>query len=125
MYIHFSVLHWLPNRDQKCIIPLIINLDRTLYTAEVRHLIVSVVTALEGVVALVLSLIFCLLSRFFVHYSINCDRILNLKIALQSATSCYQLDVISTSNFCLLQIRIKLSTTICLIHCNFQTQNPI
>ena len=40
-------------------IDLIINLNRPQYTAEVRHLIVGEVMILEGVVALVLPLIYC------------------------------------------------------------------
>ena len=40
-------------------IDLLINLDRTIYTAEVRHLIMGEVTTLEDVVALVLSVPQC------------------------------------------------------------------
>ena len=50
-----------------------------------RDLIVGNVTSLEGVEAMMLSLIFCLQSRFFVHNSINFDRILRLKITIDLA----------------------------------------
>ena len=50
-----------------------------------RDLIVGNVTSLEGVEATVLSLTFCPQSRFFVHNSINCDRILSLKITIDLA----------------------------------------
>ena len=52
---------------------------------------------LEGVEAMMLSLIYCPQSRFFVHNSFSFDRILNLKIALQSAASCYQRHAICSS----------------------------
>ena len=59
-----------------------INLDRTRYTAEVRHLIVGDVTTLEGVEAMMLLLTYCLKSRFSVNNSIHSDLILSLKITI-------------------------------------------
>ena len=48
-----------------------------------RHLILGDVTTMEGVEAMMLSLIYCPKSRFFVDNSINFDRILSLKITIE------------------------------------------
>ena len=57
-----------------------------------RHLIVGDVTTLEGVEAMMLSLIYCPKSRFFFDNSINFDQILSLKITIDLAACPEQFD---------------------------------